>query len=89
MRVQAVHQAVKDDDLSMLKQLIDSDDLAAARDAHGRTPLIQAALLGREQIAKYLLLLYSHCIDLVDKVSARAAAAKTCTSAGERACFPD
>lgn len=69
MRTQAVHQAVIDDDMMMLKQLIDSEEIATCKDVYGRTPLILAVIHGRENIARYILLLFPKCVDLVDKVS--------------------
>lgn len=39
LKIQAIRQAVIDDDFLMLKQLIDSEEVAISRDKYGRTPL--------------------------------------------------
>uniref|UniRef100_A0AC34QFB3 Uncharacterized protein n=1 Tax=Panagrolaimus sp. JU765 TaxID=591449 RepID=A0AC34QFB3_9BILA len=67
MRIKAIHQAVVDDDLPTLKQLVDSYDMATCRDPEGRTPLHIGVLFNREGICRYLLLLYPNCIDLTDR----------------------
>ncbi|KAI6235408.1 Ankyrin repeat and Ankyrin repeat-containing domain-containing protein [Aphelenchoides besseyi] len=67
MRTQAVHQAVFDDDFLLLKQLIDCEEIATCRDYYGRTPLHVSVLLGRDNIVRYLLLLFPKCVDILDK----------------------
>ncbi|CAD5214744.1 unnamed protein product [Bursaphelenchus okinawaensis] len=69
MRCQAVHQAVIDDDFILLKQLIDCEEMAQCRDIEGRTPLHIAVINGKDQIAKYILLLYPNAVDLVDNAN--------------------
>ena len=68
MRIKAIHQAVVDDDLPTMKQLVDSFEMATSRDAEGRTPLHLGVLFNREEICRYLLLLYPDCVDMADKV---------------------
>lgn len=68
MRIKAIHQAVVDDDLPTMKQLVDDYSMATCRDSEGRTPLHIGVLFAREGICRYLLLLYPACIDLMDRV---------------------
>uniref|UniRef100_A0A0M3HW63 ANK_REP_REGION domain-containing protein n=1 Tax=Ascaris lumbricoides TaxID=6252 RepID=A0A0M3HW63_ASCLU len=57
-RMMGIHQAIRDGDLTALKQLVDDDRLASARDDLGRTPLHIAVLLNRKAICEYLLMEY-------------------------------
>uniref|UniRef100_A0A1I7SUJ5 ANK_REP_REGION domain-containing protein n=2 Tax=Bursaphelenchus xylophilus TaxID=6326 RepID=A0A1I7SUJ5_BURXY len=66
MRCRAVHQAILDDDFILLKQLIDSEEMATCRDSEGRTSLHIAVINGKEQIVRYILLLFPNSVDLVD-----------------------
>ncbi len=51
-----------------LKQLVDGEEMARARDRYGRVPLHLAVLYGRERFVRYLLLLFPSCVGLLDKV---------------------
>uniref|UniRef100_A0A7E4V913 ANK_REP_REGION domain-containing protein n=1 Tax=Panagrellus redivivus TaxID=6233 RepID=A0A7E4V913_PANRE len=66
MRIKAIHQAVMDDDLPTMKQLVDDYDMATCMDSEGRTPLHLGVLFNREGICRYLLLLYPKCVDVTD-----------------------
>ncbi|VDK31303.1 unnamed protein product, partial [Anisakis simplex] len=67
IRTMGIHQAIRDNDITTLKQLVDDSKLACARDDRGRTPLHIAILLNRKAICQYLLLLYPDIINQSDK----------------------
>lgn len=61
-----------DDDLILVKQLVDMEKFALSRDTFGRAPVHNAVALGRKSICEYLLLLYPKCVNCRDKVSVSA-----------------
>ncbi|TKR64477.1 hypothetical protein L596_025002 [Steinernema carpocapsae] len=66
-RIRAVHQAVSDDDLQTVKQLVDSYEIATGRDETGKTPLHIAVVFGRRKICDYLMMIYPSTVDSIDK----------------------
>ncbi|KAK0420632.1 hypothetical protein QR680_014803 [Steinernema hermaphroditum] len=66
-RIRAVHQAVSDDDLPTVKQLLDNYDIATGRDETGKTPLHLAIIFGRRRITDYILMIYPNTVDAIDK----------------------
>uniref|UniRef100_A0A915BIP8 ANK_REP_REGION domain-containing protein n=3 Tax=Parascaris univalens TaxID=6257 RepID=A0A915BIP8_PARUN len=62
-----IHQGIRDGDLTALKQLVDDDRFASARDDLGRTPLHVAVLLNRKAICEYLLMAFPTVVDRTDK----------------------
>uniref|UniRef100_A0A183V356 ANK_REP_REGION domain-containing protein n=1 Tax=Toxocara canis TaxID=6265 RepID=A0A183V356_TOXCA len=66
-RMMGIHQAIRDDDLTALKQLVDDERLASACDDLGRTPLHIAVLLNRKDICEYLLMVFPRIVDRPDK----------------------
>uniref|UniRef100_A0A914CE44 Uncharacterized protein n=1 Tax=Acrobeloides nanus TaxID=290746 RepID=A0A914CE44_9BILA len=67
MRIEAIHQAVYDNDMITLKQLVDGFNMATCRDEMGRTPLHIAVSQNKPNLCRYLLMLYPACVDLLDK----------------------
>ncbi|KAI1708826.1 ankyrin repeats (3 copies) domain-containing protein [Ditylenchus destructor] len=84
MRLEAIREAIRDDDFATMKQLLDSTDFATARDEFGRSSLHLAVLHGRERMVRYLLLLFPDCVDALDKGGRSALHYATSLSDGEK-----
>ncbi|KAG0443446.1 hypothetical protein HPB47_014908, partial [Ixodes persulcatus] len=66
-RIQAIHRAVADDDVSGLESQLDSADYALARDRMGMTPLHRAVVLGRQDAVKLLVDKFPETINARDR----------------------
>ncbi|CAN7996834.1 unnamed protein product [Ixodes hexagonus] len=66
-RIQAIHRAVADDDVSGLENHLDSADYALARDRMGMTPLHRAVVLGRQDAVKLIVDKFPETINARDR----------------------
>ncbi|KHN82408.1 Putative ankyrin repeat protein, partial [Toxocara canis] len=64
--IDAVHKAIKDGDLALVKQLIVSKKLALARNRHGCTPLHTAVVFEQTEIIRYIAANFSSVLNAPD-----------------------
>ncbi|XP_023215498.1 serine/threonine-protein phosphatase 6 regulatory ankyrin repeat subunit B-like isoform X2 [Centruroides sculpturatus] len=66
-KIEAIHSAVSNDDLSGLQDYLDKDDFALAKDHLGMTPLHRAVLFNRTNILQFLINKFPETVNARDK----------------------
>lgn len=69
-RINVIHSAVANDDLTELQGYLEEKDFAIAKDQLGNTPLHKSVLLRKSRIVGYLIEKFPETINAKNKVSA-------------------